>query len=139
MDGSGPLAPVTVASSGNGCALAALFAEHGHDVVVNAEDERLEHAAQRLRETGVAVRAVRADPRTAEGVDQLVVTLTGLAVDVAELNAGVGQGGSLVDTEHGDARSGRSPIPSPEGPLVGGSLPVERCPGTGSPHRRDPL
>lgn len=26
---------------------------------------------------------------------------------------------------------------SPEGPLVGGSLPVERCRGTGSPHRRD--
>ncbi|WP_415942873.1 SDR family NAD(P)-dependent oxidoreductase [Streptomyces sp. 067-1] len=105
MDGSRPLALVTGASSGIGHELAALFAEHGYDLVVNAEDERLEHAAQRLRETGVEVRAVRADLRSPDGVDHLVAALTGLAVDVAALNAGVGQGGAFVDTDLADDQS----------------------------------
>lgn len=61
MDGSRPLALVTGASSGIGYELAALFGEHGYDLVVNAEDERLEHAARRLRESGVEVRSVQTD------------------------------------------------------------------------------
>ncbi|MER7195032.1 SDR family NAD(P)-dependent oxidoreductase [Streptomyces flaveolus] len=104
-DSGRPLALVTGASGGIGYELARLFAEHGHDLVVNAEDDRLEHAAQRLRETGVAVRAVRADLREPGGVDRLVAATTGLVVDVAALNAGVGRGGAFVDTDPADDQS----------------------------------
>ncbi|MEU6104458.1 SDR family NAD(P)-dependent oxidoreductase [Streptomyces flaveolus] len=104
-DSGRPLALVTGASGGIGYELARLFAEHGHDLVVNAEDDRLEHAARRLRETGVAVRAVRADLRDPGGVDRLVAATTGLVVDVAALNAGVGRGGAFVDTDPADDQS----------------------------------
>ncbi|MFE1754839.1 SDR family NAD(P)-dependent oxidoreductase [Streptomyces anandii] len=102
MDDNKPLALVTGASSGIGYELARQFAEHGYDLIVNAEDDRLDHAAQRLREAGAEVRAVRADLRDPSGVDHLVAATTGLHVDVAALNAGVGQGGAFVDTELAD-------------------------------------
>jgi uncharacterized protein len=92
---------VTGASSGIGRELAQQFAEHGFDLVLNAEDDRLDTAAAELRATGVDVRTVRADLRTAEGVEQLwsAVTGTGRPLDAAALNAGVGKGGPFVDTE----------------------------------------
>jgi hypothetical protein len=63
MDDDRPLAVVTGASSGIGYALARQFAEHGYDLLINAEDDRLHHAAQQLRETGAEVRAVQAISR----------------------------------------------------------------------------
>ncbi|MFF8596931.1 SDR family NAD(P)-dependent oxidoreductase [Streptomyces sp. NPDC015220] len=99
---SRPLALVTGASGGIGYELARQFAEHGYDLLVNAEDDRLDHAAQRLRETGAEVRAVRADLGDPAGVDHLVAATTGLEVDVAVLNAGVGRGGAFVDTDLAD-------------------------------------
>ncbi|GGM19597.1 oxidoreductase [Streptomyces fumigatiscleroticus] len=102
MDDNSPLALVTGASSGIGFALAEQFAGHGFRLVINAEDDRLEHAARRLRDAGADVRAVRADLREPAGVDRLVAATTGLDVDVAALNAGVGQGGAFVDTDLAD-------------------------------------
>jgi short-subunit dehydrogenase len=95
---------VTGASSGIGRELAQQFAENGFDLVVNAENDGVYAAAVELRATGADVRAVRADLRTAEGVEQLwsAVTDTGRPLDAAALNAGVGKGGAFVDTELAD-------------------------------------
>jgi short-subunit dehydrogenase len=99
-----PLAVVTGASSGIGRELAKQFAENGFDLLVNAEDARLDEAAAELRASGADVRAVRADLRTAGGVEELyaAITATGRPVDAAALNAGVGQGGAFLDTELAD-------------------------------------
>jgi uncharacterized protein len=95
---------VTGASSGIGRELAQQFAEHGFDLVVNAENDGVHAAAVELRATGADVRAVRADLRTAEGVEHLwsAVSDTGRPLDAAALNAGVGKGGAFVDTELAD-------------------------------------
>jgi short-subunit dehydrogenase len=105
--GSRPLALVTGASSGIGLELARLFAENGFDLVVNAEDDRLDAAAAQLRTAGVDVRAVRADLRTAEGVDRLHAAVRAAArpLDAVALNAGVGQGGAFVDTDIADEQA----------------------------------
>ncbi|WP_433558890.1 SDR family NAD(P)-dependent oxidoreductase [Pseudonocardia xinjiangensis] len=99
-----PLAVVTGASSGIGRELAKQFAENGFDLLVTAEDTRLDEAAAQLRATGADVRAVRADLRTADGVEELygAITATGRPVDAAALNAGVGQGGAFLDTDLAD-------------------------------------
>jgi short-subunit dehydrogenase len=99
-----PLAMVTGASSGIGLELARQFAEHGFDLVVNAEDDRLDAVAAELRASGADVVAVRADLRAAEGVERLwaAVTGSGRPLAAAALNAGVGKGGAFVDTEPAD-------------------------------------
>src|SRR5919112_5280629 len=94
-----PLALVTGASSGIGLELARQFAEHGFDLVVNAEDAELTAAAEQLRAAGTTVQTVRADLRTPEGAQAVydAVTATGRPLAAAALNAGVGRGGAFVD------------------------------------------
>jgi short-subunit dehydrogenase len=99
-----PVALVTGASRGIGYELARQFAEHGYDLLINAEDEAVEEAAGRLRETGADVRTVRADLRDPEQVARVAAAAGELAVDVAALNAGVGHGGAFTDTEAEDDR-----------------------------------
>jgi short-subunit dehydrogenase len=99
-----PLAVVTGASSGIGFELARQFAGHGFDLLITAEDDRIDEAAQQLRSTGVDVEAVQVDLRTYEGVEYLyaAITATGRRVSAAALNAGVGQGGAFVETDLAD-------------------------------------
>jgi len=99
-----PLALVTGASSGIGLELARQFAEHGFDLVVNAEDAELTTAAEQLRAAGTAVQAVQADLRSRTGIDALwaAVQATGRPLAAAALNAGVGKGGPFVENDLAD-------------------------------------
>jgi len=102
--GAKPLALVTGASRGIGLELAKQFAQHGFDLVVNAEDVEIEAAAVALRGEGADVVAVQADLRTATGIEQLWtrVQALGRPLDAAALNAGVGEGGAFVDNDWAD-------------------------------------
>ncbi|HEX4804500.1 MAG TPA: SDR family NAD(P)-dependent oxidoreductase [Conexibacter sp.] len=94
-----PLALVTGASSGIGRELAREFVEHGYDVVVAAEDERIHQAAAELRAVdGVSVEAVQVDLTRPEGVRALWrrVTAGGRRLDAAAINAGVGAAGAFA-------------------------------------------
>ena len=98
------LALVTGASSGIGFELARQFADHGFDLIVNAEDAGLSAAAQQLRGSGARVQEVQADLRSPDGVRAVwaAVEATGRPLAVAALNAGVGQGGAFVDNDLAD-------------------------------------
>jgi uncharacterized protein len=64
-------AVVTGASSGIGYELARQFAQHGFDLLVTAEDDRIEAAAKELGTNGISVRAVQVDLANYEGVERL--------------------------------------------------------------------
>lgn len=104
-DDDRPLAVVTGASSGIGFELARQFAANGFNLLLNAEDQRLAGAADLLRSAAPAadIRAVRADLRTYDGVEQLYAeTAAGRPVAAAALNAGVGRGGPFLETDLAD-------------------------------------
>jgi uncharacterized protein len=96
-----PLAVVTGASSGIGFELAKQFAEHGFDLIVNAEDSEIEGAAAQLRASGNQVQPVVADLSSYDGVERLyqAIQTSGRPVSAAALNAGVGLGGAFLDTD----------------------------------------
>lgn len=95
-----PLAVVTGASTGIGRALAQEFAEHGFDLVVVAEESRIQEAALELEAAGHHVVPVQADLGTAEGVQATwaAVTGTGRPPFAAALNAGIGVNGRFDRT-----------------------------------------
>src|SRR4051795_13007963 len=90
-----PLAVVTGASSGIGYELARQFATNGFDLIVAAEDARINDVA-----TEFGAEVVQVDLATDAGVDELYRRLDGRTVDAAALNAGIGAGGAFAtDTE----------------------------------------
>jgi short-subunit dehydrogenase len=99
-----PLALVTGASTGIGYELAKTCAENGFDLVVAADEPKIENAARDFRKLGATVEAVEADLATLEGVDKLYGVAKGMGrpVDALLANAGRGLGKGFLDQDFGD-------------------------------------
>lgn len=97
------LALVTGASSGIGLELARLCAEDGYDLLIGADEEEIELAAEHLRALGADVTAVETDLSTIEGVDALLDGARGRPVDLLFANAGRGLGHAFLDQDFDDA------------------------------------
>ena len=96
-----PLAVVTGASSGIGFELAKQFAQNGFNLVVAAESDSINAAAQSFEQMGAKVECVQADLATYDGVEQLYARIKsiGQPVEAIALNAGVGVGGEFAKTD----------------------------------------
>ena len=101
---SRPLAVVTGASTGIGYELAKLCAENGFDLLIAADEPRIETAAVELRKFGATVEAVEADLATTQGVDDLYTALRGRQVDALLANAGRGLGHAFLDQDFEKSR-----------------------------------
>jgi len=102
MDDGNPLALVTGASSGIGLELAREFVEHGHDVVVAAEDAGIERVPAQLEGSGPGtVTPVQVDLATRHGVQLLLERVRAMPAPVAAaaINAGIGVAGPFVETD----------------------------------------
>jgi uncharacterized protein len=96
---SKPVTVITGASSGIGAALARVFAERGHDLVLTARREsRLEELAEQIG-AKTAITLAPADLSAARGAQQLYKTIAdkGLQIDVLVNNAGVGMTSPFKD------------------------------------------
>lgn len=98
-----PLAVVTGASSGIGRELALIAAREGFDLVL-AADRDLEDAAADARANGARVDIVETDLATLQGVDELCAAIADRPVDALLANAGHGLGRAFLDQDFNDIR-----------------------------------
>jgi short-subunit dehydrogenase len=96
--GARPLAAVSGASSGIGYALAREFAQHGYDLVICGEDQRIDEAARALEQEGGRVVPVQADLSIYDGVETFYAQIreAGAPLEAIAINAGVGVGGDFT-------------------------------------------
>ena len=80
---------VTGASTGIGYELAREAAGNGYDLLIAADEAKIELAADELRALGGMVEAVQADLSGPEGVDKLYAAAAGRKIDALLANAGV--------------------------------------------------
>lgn len=101
IEGYGPAALVTGASSGIGMAFAEELAARGFDLVVTARrTDRLEELAARLRkDCGVAVTVVAADLAEEAAPQALLDATAGLDIGLVVSNAGFGMKGEHAGNE----------------------------------------
>jgi uncharacterized protein len=95
-----PLAVVTGASTGIGLELARLCADNGFNLVIAADEARIDEAAAELQDRyAVSCTAVECDLSTREGVEDLLTTIesSGQPVDALLANAGRGLGHAFLD------------------------------------------
>ena len=104
MPADRPFAIVTGASTGIGLELARRCAEEGFDLLIAADEPRIEQAASEIRASGVSVEAVQADLATQEGVDKLYAAAKGRKVDALLANAGRGLGHAFLDQDFSEAK-----------------------------------
>lgn len=97
-----PFAIVTGASAGIGYELAKLCAQNGFDLLVAADEAKIQQAAIDFSAFGVEAQAVEADLATREGVDKLYAAAQGRPVDALLANAGHGLGHSFLDQNFDD-------------------------------------
>jgi short-subunit dehydrogenase len=97
-----PLAVVTGASSGIGFELAKCCGESGYDLVIAADEPKVQLAATALRETGARVEAIEADLARRDGVERLYAAIAGQPVAALLANAGHGLGHAFLDQDFGD-------------------------------------
>jgi short-subunit dehydrogenase len=100
--GARPLAIVTGASTGIGYELAKCCARNGFDLLVAADEPKIEQAAQDFRQLGGAVEAVEADLATADGVSKLYAATRGRPVAALLANAGRGLGRAFLEQDFKD-------------------------------------
>lgn len=94
-----PLAVVTGASSGIGYELAKQFAEHGYDLLLVAQHDRIKSVAEEIsKQYQITAEAFQANLATYDGVEMLYSRIhsMGRSLDVVALNAGVGIGGDFA-------------------------------------------
>src|SRR5215208_6936283 len=94
-----PLAVVTGASTGIGYELARCCAVNGYDLVIAADEAKINTAAERLRLLGCRADAVQADLSTIDGVDKLYAAIAGRPVAALLANAGRGLGNGFLDQD----------------------------------------
>jgi short-subunit dehydrogenase len=98
------LAIVTGASTGIGLELARCCAQDGFNLLIVADDPRIQDTAEMCRTFGVEVDALQTDLATAKGVDELCSWIDGRPVELLLANAGHGLGGSFLDQRFEDVR-----------------------------------
>lgn len=99
-----PLAVVTGASAGIGLELAKIALSRGFDLIVCADEARIEEVAQSLRTAENQVVAVQADLSTTEGVDKLYAAAQGRPVEALFANAGRGLGHAFLEQDWSEIR-----------------------------------
>jgi short-subunit dehydrogenase len=99
------LAVVTGASSGIGLELAKIAAGEGYDLIIAADEEQIDVAADILRSIGVTVDAMQVDLATKEGANDFArfVADKGQPVDILLANAGRGLGKGFLDQDLDEA------------------------------------
>ena len=98
------VAVVTGASTGIGYQLAKCCAEDGYEVVICADEPKIEQAAERLREGGRRIEAVEADLGTTEGIERLWQAVRGRPVGALLANAGIGHQPGFLDGDFAEAK-----------------------------------